>query len=318
MKIFLAGAAGAVGTALVPLLRERGHEVVGTTRSQRKAAAVTELGATAMVLDVLDAEAVRAAVARVAPDVIVHEATALSGMGNLRKFDQDFAVTNQLRTVGTDNLLAAAEIAGVRRLVAQSFTGWPNARTGAAVKTEDDPLDTDPPKPVRRSLAAIKRLESTVTAAPVEGVVLRYGGFYGAGTSLGEGGEHIAMVRQRKFPIVGSGAGVWSLVHIEDVATATALAIEASVIGVFNVVDDDPAPVREWLPYLATTIGAPAPRHVPTWLARPMIGAQGVTMMTASRGSSNRKAREVLGWKPQYPSWRTGFRDGLGVPARIH
>jgi nucleoside-diphosphate-sugar epimerase len=309
MKIFLAGATGAVGKQLVPLLASTGHEVVGTTRSADRAETLRAAGAEPVVLDLLDGRAVTEAVLRAEPDVIVHQATALSSLSSPKHFDREFAATNRLRIEGTDHLLAAARAAGVRRFVAQSYTGWPYARDGGPVKTESDPLDPDPPAAFRSSLEAIRHLERAVTEAEgLEGVVLRYGGFYGPGTSLVAGGAHADAVRRRKFPIVGSGAGVWSFVHIEDVATATLAAIDGDATGIFNIVDDEPAPVSEWLPVLAAALGAPPPRHVPAWVGRLVGGEATVVLMTESRGASNAKAKLELGWQPRYASWREGFR----------
>jgi nucleoside-diphosphate-sugar epimerase len=316
MKVMVIGASGAIGTPLVRALVDRGHEVVGTTRSAEKADRLRALGAEAVVLDVLDEAAVGQAVAAVAPEVIVHEATALSNLGtNPRHFDEDFALTSRLRTEGTDHLVAAARASGVRRFVAQSFAGWPQAREGGPVLTEDAPFDPSPPKSARKGMAAIRHLEASVTGADgIEGVVLRYGGFYGPGTSLTRGGEHTEAVRKGQFPIVGSGAGVWSFIHIEDAARATAAAVERGAPGIYNVVDDEPAPVSEWLPYLAELLGAKPPRHVPVWLARVAAGELGVAMMTTVRGASNAKAKRELGWEPRYPSWRQGFVETLGEP----
>jgi nucleoside-diphosphate-sugar epimerase len=312
MRIFLAGATGAIGRRLVPLTIQAGHDVVGTTRDPQRARALEAAGARAVVLDVLDRGAVMAAVADTEPDVVVHELTALSGPANLRRFDEYFAQTNRLRTRGTDNLIAAAQAAGVPRLVAQSYTGWPNRRSGSLVKTEEDPLDPRPTAASRQSLAAIEHLESTVTGTPgLDGVVLRYGSLYGPGTALGAGGELLEMVRRRRLPIVGGGTGVWSHVHVDDAATATLLAVEGGAPGVYNIVDDEPAPVSEWLPELAAAIGAKPPRRVPARLARPLIGEHGVSLMTQVRGSSNAKAKRELGWRLRYPSWREGFRTGL-------
>jgi nucleoside-diphosphate-sugar epimerase len=310
MRIFIAGATGAVGRRLVPLLVESGHEVTGMTRSRPEV--VRDLGATPVVADGLDAEAVRDSVTRARPEVVVHELTALSASIDMRHFDRDFAHTNRLRTEGTDNLLAAARAAGARRFVAQSFAGWPYAHEGGPVKTEDDPLDPHPARPFRKSLEAMEHLEHAVTHAEgIEGLVLRYGGFYGPGTSLARGGEHLDLVRKRRFPIVGDGAGVWSFAHIDDVAAATAAAAERGAPGLYNVVDDEPAPVREWLPVLARAAGAKPPRHVPKWLARPLAGEAAVVMMTEVRGASNAKAKRELGWSPRWPSWREGFAAGL-------
>ncbi|MGH8823142.1 MAG: NAD-dependent epimerase/dehydratase family protein [Jiangellaceae bacterium] len=312
MRIFLAGATGAVGTRLVPVLVGAGHAVVGTTRSAAKFDALEQAGAEPVAMDGLDRDAVMTAVTSAKPDVVIHQLTALTGMGNPKKFDDEFAVTNRLRTEGTDHLLSAAREAGAQRFVAQSYTGWPNERSGGPVKTEDDPLDRHPTAPSRRSLAAIEYLESTVAgASDIEGIVLRYGSFYGPGTGLSVGGELVEMVRKRRFPIVGGGTGVFSFVHIDDAATATLAAVEHGTPGIYNVVDDDPAPLAEWLPYLAEVIGAKPPMRLPAWLVRPMLGEHGMAIMTTMRGSSNAKAKQELGWKLAYPSWRDGFRTGL-------
>ena len=309
MKIFVAGATGALGRNLVPLLVEGGHEVAGTTTSSRKADALRAMGAQPVVLDVLDAEAVGQAVSEAEPEVVVHEATALASMGTLRRFDEEFAQTNRLRTQGTDNLLAAAKAVGVDKFVAQSYAGWPYARDGAFVKDEDAPLDPNPVDSAKESIAAIKYLERAVVAAG--GIVLRYGGFYGPGTSLSEHGDMVEPVRKRMFPIVGDGGGMASFIHIEDAARATAAAIERGRPGIYNIVDDEPAPVSEWLPYLAETLGAKPPRHVPVWLGRLLAGEAMAAMLTEGRGASNAKAKRELGWQLLYPSWRQGFVDGL-------
>ena len=312
MKVFIAGGTGAVGKRLVPLLASAGHDVYATTRSAGKVDDLRRLGAEPVVLDILDREAVEAAIAAARPEVIVHQATALSDMSDFRKFAQEFAQTDRLRIEGTDNLLAAATAAGVRRVVAQSFTSWPYARVGGPVKTEDDPLDLDPPEAARGMLAAIRHVEETVTGTDgLEGVALRYGGFYGPGTSLADGGVHFEAIRRRKFPVVGGGAGIWSFVHIDDVATATKAAIDSDTTGIYNVVDDEPAPVSEWLPYLAAALGAKPPRHVPAWVGKLAVGELGLSMMTEARGASNEKAKRELGWRLQYPSWRLGFKEGL-------
>lgn len=305
MKIFLAGATGAVGQALVPLLTSHGHTVTGTTRSPSKADALRALGAEPVVVDGLDRDGLRAAVAAARPDAIVHQMTALGGDLDLRKFERSFAVTNRLRTEGTDHLLAAGREAGVERFVAQSFAAWPSARVGGPVKTEDDPLDEDPPKQVRSTLEAILGLEAAVTGAG--GIALRYGGFYGPGTGFAPGGIQWEMVKQRKFPIVGDGGGIWSFAHIEDVATATLAALERGAPGrIYNVADDDPAPVREWLPFVAEAIGAPPPRHLPRWVGR-LLGRHMVVMMCEVRGASNERIKRELGWEPAWPTWREGI-----------
>jgi 2-alkyl-3-oxoalkanoate reductase len=315
MRIFIAGATGALGSRLVSLLTEAGHEVFGSSRNEAGRAVVDALGATGIVMDPLDAASVRAAITEAKPDVVVHQLTALSAIsGNMKKWDQDFAMTNQLRTEGTDHLLAAARESGVRRFVAQSYGGhWTNQRTGGPTKTEDDPLIDDPGKEARQTLHAIKHLEEAVTTAPgIEGVVLRYGNFYGPGNALSRTGEMGEMVRRAKFPVVGGGTGVWSWIHIDDAAAATVAAIERGAPGIYNVVDDDPAPIAEWLPYLAEQLDGKKPMRLPAWLARPLIGQFGLALMTTVRGSSNAKAKRELGWTPRYASWREGFRTGIG------
>jgi 2-alkyl-3-oxoalkanoate reductase len=308
MKVFVAGAAGAIGRQMLPQLAAQGHKVTATTRTPGKAAILRELGAEPVVVDGLDAVAVGEAVARAEPEVVIHQMTSLAGSFNLRNFDKMFAVTNQLRTQGTDHLLAAAAAAGVRRFVAQSFTGWNNIRDGGPVKTEDDPLDPSPPAMQRESLAAIRHLERVVLAASgVQGIVLRYGSFYGPGAS----DDFVDLIRKRRVPVIGDGAGVWSFLHIRDAAAATVAALEHGAPGVYNVVDDEPASVAEWLPYVARAVGAKAPRRVPVWLGRLAAGEVGVSMMTQIRGSSNAKAKRELGWRPAWPSWREGFSRGL-------
>jgi nucleoside-diphosphate-sugar epimerase len=310
MRVFVAGATGVLGRRIVPLLVENGHEVVGMTRSPEKAGGLRAAGAEPVVADALDAGAVMAAVRAARPEVVVHELTDLSSIGGMRRLDRAFAGTNRLRTEGTDHLVAAARAAGARRLVAQSFGGFPYAREGAAVKTEADPLDPDPPGPFRSSLEAIVHLESAVLGAQgLEGVVLRYGGLYGPGTSIAPGGEHSELVRRRRFPVVGNGAGVWSFVHVDDAATATVAAIERGAPGVYNVVDDEPAAVAEWLPELAAALGAKPPMRVPAWMGRLLASEYVVVIMTEARGASNAKAKAELGWHPAVTSWRRGFHE---------
>jgi nucleoside-diphosphate-sugar epimerase len=314
MKVFVAGATGALGRPLIKQLVERGHEVTGMTRSESKTDILRELGARPVVADALDPESVAQAVAESNPDVIVHQLTSI-GEFNPRHMERDFAATNRLRTEGTDHLLAAGRAVGVKRFVAQSFAPWPYARTGGMVKTEDDPLDTNPPSQIRTTLEAIKYLEKAVTEADwTEGIALRYGGFYGPGTSIGLNplGEQIEMIKGRKFPVAGKGTGVWSFIHIEDAASATVEAVEHGTRGIYNVVDDEPAPISEWLPVLAKSLGAKPPRHVPLFLARLFGGEVTAIMMTDLRGSSNKKAKRELGWNLRYPSWREGFAKGLG------
>jgi nucleoside-diphosphate-sugar epimerase len=259
-----------------------------------------------VLVEGLDAAAVGQAVAHAAPDAIVHQMTALSGPSDVRRFDRTFAATNELRTVGTDNLLAAARAAGVRRFVAQSYTGWPNERTGGPVKTEDDPLDPNPPKQQRQTLAGIRHVERAVSEAPLDGVALRYGTFYGPGAS----DALVELLRKRRMPIVGDGGAVWSMVHIDDAASAAVAALERGR-GIYNVVDDDPATAAEVLTTLAEIVGAKPPRHLPVWLARLAAGEVGVSILTQIRGSSNAKAKRDLGWAPKWSSWRDGFRHGL-------
>jgi nucleoside-diphosphate-sugar epimerase len=307
MKIFVAGATGAMGRQLVPRLVVAGHEVVGTTRSESRTRQLYDLGATPAVLDALDPEQVANAIAEAEPDAIIHQLTSIGGL-NTRRFDRDFELTNRLRTEGTDHLLSAGHAVGVKRFIAQSYTGWPYARTGGPVKSEDDPLDEHPAKEMRESFAAIKHLEDAVTRAEwTTGIVLRYGGFYGPGTSLDNGGEQLDMVRKRKFPLVGNAGGVWSFIHIADAAEATVAAVQRGERGIYNIVDDDPAPVNAWLPALAEKLGAKRPMRVPKFVGRLAAGEAGVVMMTDIRGASNAKARRELGWTPAHPSWREGF-----------
>ncbi len=315
MKVFVAGATGVLGRRLVPQLAARGHDVVGMTRSASKQDLVRSLGARPAVADALDPDAVAAAVAAAEPEVIVHQLTALSGDFDMRHIDRFFATTNRLRTEGTDHLLAAGRAAGARRFVAQSFAGWPAARTGGPVKDEDAPFDPDPPRQLRDMMAAIRHLERAVTGAErMEGVVLRYGGFYGPGTTLSAdpGAAHSVAIRKRQFPVVGDGGGVWSFIHVDDAAAATVLAVEGAGRGIYNVVDDEPAPARVWMPELARVLGAKPPRHVPRWFGRLLAGEAATVMMTEVRGASNEKATRELGWSPRYASWRQGFAQGLG------
>ena len=309
MKVLLAGASGALGKQLIPRLVADGHEVVGITRTESKL--LRELGATGVVADLLEPDQVARVVAETEPEVIIHQLTALNRSFDVKHFDRTFEETNRLRTEGTDHLLAAGRAVGVKRFIAQSYAGWPSGRTGGPVTTEADPLDPGVPEAMRESLEAIRHVETAVTGADwTEGIVLRYGGFYGPGTSLSaEGGEQIEVIRKRNYPVVGDGGGVWSFVHVEDAADATVAAVTRGRPGVYNVVDDDPAPVREWLPAAARAVNAPPPRHVPRWLGRIAAGEAGVFMMTEVRGASNEKAKRELGWKPKHASWREGFAE---------
>ena len=310
MRVLVAGASGAIGAWLVPQLIERGHEVIGTFRSPGNAGRLQSLGAQAITLDLLDAEAVRAVVLTAQPEAIIHQATALADARFGRRLDRTFAPTNRLRTEGTDALLAAAREAGARRFVAQSFANYRYAREGGPVKTEEDPLDPDPLASTRQTNAAMRHLEEAVTAAG--GVALRYGSFYGA-----QNDQLVKLVRQRYFPIIGDGSGVISWIHLDDAAAATVLAVEREGAGIYNIVDDEPAPMRDWLPALANAVAAKPPRRVPFWVARLIVGADGMTMMSEARGASNAKAKRELGWTVQYPSWRQGFVGAYkaGAPA---
>jgi 2-alkyl-3-oxoalkanoate reductase len=305
MRVFIAGANGAIGSRLVPQLIDRGHEVIGTSRSPGNAERVRALGAEPIVLDLLDPRAVGKAVLETKPDAIVHQATALADLRDFKHFDRSFAQTNRLRTEGTDALLAAAREADVRRFVAQSYASARYARTGGPVKTEGDPLDPTPVPAMRETIAAMRYLDEAVTRAG--GIALRYGGFYGA-----RGDGMLEPVRKRQFPIVGDGGGVSSFIHLDDAAAATVLALEHDGAGIYNIVDDEPAPVREWLPVLANVLGAKPPRHFPRWLARLFAGEALVMMGTESRGASNAKAKRELGWQLRYPSWRQGFLAAYG------
>jgi len=310
MKVFVAGATGAVGKPLLARLVSTGYDVVAMTRSPDKAQAVHDLypGVVTVVADGLDRKAIIDAVMRTRPEVIVHQMTALAKLTGLKHFDDDFELTNQLRTTGTDYLLEAARAAGARRIIAQSYGNWNYERVGGPIKTEDDALDANPPSSMRRTMAAIRYVESKVPgAAGIEGVALRYGSLYGPGTSIAAGGAIVEAIRKRQFPVVGNGAGVWSFAHVADVASATVAAIERGAPGVYNVCDDEPAPVSVWLPELARAIGAKPPWRVPVWLGRLFAGEAGVSMMTRIRGASNAKAKRELGWQPEYATWRDGF-----------
>jgi 2-alkyl-3-oxoalkanoate reductase len=310
MRILVAGATGAIGLNLVPQLIAAGHSVVGTTRTVAKAEIIRRMGAEPAIVDGLDAPAIRAAVLAAKPDVIIDEMTDLAGVTDVRHFDRAFATTNRLRTQGTDLLLAAARAAGVKRFIAQSFCGWTYGRSGEPIKTEVDALDFDPPEELRRTLEAIQYLEDAVTSlASPEGIVLRYGSFYGPDTGM-LSRAMIDQVRRRRVPLIGGGGGQWSFIHVEDAASATVAAVERGTPGnIYNIVDDEPAPVCEWLPALATLVGARPPIRVPAWLGRLFAGEHLVSMMTEVRAGSNAKARRELGWQPAHPSWRQGFAE---------
>jgi nucleoside-diphosphate-sugar epimerase len=311
MRVLITGASGAVGVHLVTALVSRGHQVVASTRTQDKLERLRALGVEPVLLDGLDATAVGETVARIGPDAIIHEMTALRGQPDLRHFDRWFAKTNELRTAGTANLLAAARASGVRRFVVQSYTGWNNAHNGSMVKTEADPLDDDPARQQRETLAAIKSMEAAVLEAPLEGIVLRHANQYGPDASA----STIRLLKKRMFPVIGDGQGVTSWLHVEDAAIGTADALERAKPGIYNLADDDPAPTGEWLPYLAAVVGAPKPFQVPVWLGRLLAGEAAVRWMTGGRGSSNAKAKDEFGWQPTRSSWREGFRE-LGPAPR--
>jgi len=310
VRVFLAGATGAIGRQLVPMLIADGHSVVGTTRSSARAEELTRMGAEPAVLDALDARAVSSAVEQAGPDAIVHQLTALPARIDPRRIERDFLLNDRLRTEGTSNLLAAARQAGVARIVAQSIAFVYAPGPPGTIHDERDPLLQDPPRSFARTLNAVRELERAVLDAG--GVVLRYGYFYGAGSAVSNAGSMAEDVRRRRMPIVGRGAGVWSFVHVEDAARATVSALERGGSGVYNVVDDEPAPVREWLPAFAAAVGAPRPLRVPTLLARPLAGSYGIATMTRAQGASNARARRELGWSPRYASWRDGFLEALG------
>lgn len=314
MKVFVAGGSGAMGRRLVPQLVAGGYEVVAMTRDEGKAPWFRSVGAHPVIADALDRAAVAAVVKASEPEVVIHQLTALSRAKNFKNFDKEFALTNRLRTEGTDYLLEAARAAGVRRIIAQSYGNWNYERTGSAAKTEQDPFDLNPPANQVRTLQAIRYVENAViNAGGIEGIALRYGNFYGPGTSFDlSGGDIVAQVRKRAFPIVGDGAGIWSFVHMDDAAAAAIAAITHGRPGAYNVADDEPAPVAKWLPDLAAAVGAKPPRHVPVWLGRLAAGEVGVSMMTQIRGTSNAKAKAELGWAPRYQTYREGFRNGLG------
>jgi nucleoside-diphosphate-sugar epimerase len=312
MRILVAGATGALGRQLVPRLVAAGHEVAGTTRTPAKIDELRRMDVTPLLVDALDAEQVASAVAQFEPEVIVHELTDLKAV-DMRDFERSFAMTNRLRTEGTDHLLAAGRAVGIRRFIAQSYAAWPYARTGGPVKTEDDPLDPAPPAAMRPALDAIRHLErATLEADWTEGIVLRYGAFFGPGTGLDVGGAQLELIRTRRFPVIGSGAGVWSFIHIEDAADATVAAIDRGRRGVYNVVDDDPARVGEWLPAVAQRIGAKPPMRVPRLVGRLLAGEAATVLLTDIRGASNAKAKRELGWQPRR-SWRRDLGQAHGA-----
>ena len=304
MRVFVAGGTGVIGRRLVPQLVARGHQVTATTTGPGKLGSLKRLGADAVVMDGLDAVSVGEAVAAARPDAIVHQMTAIArGKPDMKHMDRWFATTNRLRTEGTDHLLAAADATGVPHFVAQSYASWNGIRKGGWVKTEEDPLDCHAGTVAHAGMEAILHVEDVVFKDG--GAVLRYGGFYGPGAT----DDQVELVRKRQFPLVGGGTGYCSWVHLDDAASATVLVVEQKARGVFNIVDDEPAPASEWLPYLAACAGAKPPMRVPKWLARMLAGEVAVTMMTEGRGFSNAKAKRELGWELRYPSWRQGFKE---------
>jgi len=313
MKIFIAGASGAIGSHLATQLVGRGHEVVGTTRSAAKTGALRALGAEPVIVDALDPDAVADVVAKAEPEVVVHQLSALNGPLSMRNVKRMAAATNRLRTEGTDHLLAASRAVGVRTFVAQSNYALLE-RTGGPVVDEKGRIDLSPPKDVEGAVAALRHVEEAVTGITwADGIVLRYGGFYGPGTGIeaAPGAVMAELIRKRRFPIVGGGGGMWSMVHITDAASATVAAIERGKPGIYHVADDEPAPVREMLLELARVLGAKPPRRVPAWLARLLAGKGAVEIMTQARGISSEKIKRELDWTPRYPSWRNGFVHGL-------
>jgi nucleoside-diphosphate-sugar epimerase len=305
VRVFVAGGTGVVGRRLVPQLVALGHQVTATTTTAAKLGLLEQLGADAVVMDGLDAMSVGEAVAKARPDAIVHQMTAIAGKPDMKHMDRWFASTNRLRTEGADHLLAAAEATGVSHFVAQSYAGWNGIRTGGWVKTEEDPLDLHTGTVAQPGIEAIRHVEDVVTKAG--GAAPRYGWLYGPGATE----DLVGIVRKRQFPVVGGGTGYCSWVHLDDAARATVLAVEQKASGVFNIVDDEPAPASEWLPYLAASAGAKPPMRVPKWIARMLAGEVAVAMMTEGRGFSNAKAKRELGWQLRYPSWRQGFKEGL-------
>lgn len=308
MKVFVAGASGAIGTALIKHVRAAGHTPIGMIRSTANEPAIRALGAEPVVANGLDRESVVRAIAATQPDIVVHVMTALRGVTDYKNFDRSFEATNRLRTIGTDNLVFAAREAGVKHVLAHSFAGWNYAKGGAEAKRETDPFDSNPPSSQRESLQALIHLEQTILESGIRATVLRCATLYGPGTSIAPDGDLAKLIGKRGLPIIGGGTGIWSFVHVDDAACATVRAIGESAEGVFNIADDEPAAVAAWISELAEILKAPKPLRVPAFIGRWAAGESGMSMMTQVRGASNAKACDVLGWQPEYRTWRQGFR----------
>jgi nucleoside-diphosphate-sugar epimerase len=312
VRVFVAGASGVIGRRLIPHLVEAGHDVTGMTRHEDRAERIRAQGAAAVVCDVFDASALTRSVVAAGPEVVVHELTDIPRAIDVRRYAEVMAGNDRIRTEGTRNLVAAAREAGARRMVAQSIA-FAYAPVGGPVKDEDDPLFLDAPDPLGPTIRALAELERQVLEdGDLEGLVLRYGLFYGPGTTYAADGATASRVRRHRFSVVGSGSGVYSFVHVDDAATATVAAVERGAPGIYNVVDDEPAEISEWLPFYAEVLGAKAPGSVPMWLARLAGGGRMTLLMERLRGASNAKARSELEWEPAYRSWRVGFREDLG------
>jgi nucleoside-diphosphate-sugar epimerase len=311
LKVFVAGGSGAIGRRLIPMLAAAGHEVAGMTRDEGRAPALRELGATPAVCDVFDRGSVEEAVCGFEPDVVVHQLTALPERMNPRKLEEEYEKNDRVRREGARNLLEAARAAGARRLVAQGIAFWYAPTGDGTLHGEDDPLFTDAPEPIGTSVRNMLATEEIVLGDDaIEGVVLRYGFFYGPGTWYAPDGFLGSLTRRWLNPIVGRGTGVFPFVHVDDAASATVAALTGPP-GVYNVVDDDPAPMSVWMPEYAEALGARKPLRAPTAVAKVVAGRGPVDWQDQLEGADNAKAKRELGWQPRYPSWRTGFREGL-------
>jgi 2-alkyl-3-oxoalkanoate reductase len=307
MKVFVAGSTGVIGRMLLPVLQDEGHEVAALVRNPENGRAVEKMGAKAVLADALKKEELTAAIQKAEPEVIIHQLTAIPKDLDFKKLDEQFVLTNRLRTEVLDTMIAAGQLVGTRRFIAQSLCGWPFARVGGPVKTEEDPLDPNPPAGFSKTLAAIRYLEDAIrNTQGMEALALRFGLLYGPGTTFAKDSPIVDLIRSRGIPIVGGGGGIWSFLNVHDAARATAVAVTGGEQGIYNIVDDEPAPVSIWLPFLADILGAKPPLKVPAWLGKKTIGEGGVSLMTKIRGGSNVKAKRLLGWQPVYPSWRDG------------